>query len=57
MFLEIAHLEIKSGEEAAFERNVALAVPYWWQAVCRNVTVGRSRRCCRRWTLLSAWMN
>ena len=42
MFLEIAHLEIKSGEEAEFERNVALAVPYFMAAKgCKGITLHR----------------
>ena len=42
MFLEIAHLEIKSGEEAEFERNVALAVPYFMAAKgCKGISLHR----------------
>ncbi len=42
MFLEIAHLVIKPGEEALFEKQVAKAVPHFLAAKgCTGVTLHR----------------
>ena len=42
MFVEIAHLDIKPGEEAQFEKQVSKAVPYFMAAKgCHGVSLHR----------------
>jgi quinol monooxygenase YgiN len=56
MVTEIAHLEIKAGEEALFEKKVAQAKPYFLAAKgCHGVTLHRSIEKPEQYQLFVKW--
>lgn len=56
MVTEIAHLVIKAGEEAAFEKKVALAKPHFMAAKgCHGVKLVRSVEAPDQYQLMVEW--
>jgi len=56
MVTEIAHLIIKSGEEAAFEKSVALAKPHFLSANgCHGVSLARCIEHPQQYQLFVQW--
>src|SRR3954471_3389947 len=56
MFIEIAQIDIKSGQESEFEAGVAKAAPYFKRAKgCRSFSLQRSVETPSRYRLFIGW--